>query len=113
MKSLIWFPTLIVVYAAISSYGLFLLKSSEHWKSLAFLIGFGLYGAGFLIWIFILRMFPLSIAFPAAAGALILATQIAGIIYLKEPVHSSAMAGIGFIAVGIVLIYSSMATNNG
>ncbi|TNC79611.1 MAG: hypothetical protein C9356_18360 [Oleiphilus sp.] len=113
MKPLLWFPSLILFYAAVSAYGLYLLKASEHWKSMTFVLGFGLYGAGFLIWIFILRMFPLSIAFPAAAGALILATQIAGIIYLKEPVHASAMAGIGFIAIGIILIYSSMATHDG
>ena len=113
MKQLFWFPPLLIFYALVSAYGLYLIKAAENWKSVSFVIGFGLYGSGFIIWLFILRLYPLSIAFPAAAGALIVATQVAGIVFLKEPLHLGAMAGIGFIAIGIILIYASMATNNG
>ena len=66
---------ILLVYATISSYGLYKLKAEEL-LSLPFLIGFGFYGLGMLIWLGILRTTPISVAFPVAAGSLIIATQL-------------------------------------
>ena len=113
MSQAVWFPALIVIYALVSGYGLYLLKASQDFLSSGFLLGCVFYGGGFVIWIFILRLFPLSIAFPTAAGALIIATQIAGIYYLKESLAPTTIAGIVLIAVGIILIYVNTAKNHG
>jgi multidrug transporter EmrE-like cation transporter len=102
MSQAIWFPALIVIYAAVSGYGLYLLKASQEFLS-----------TRFVIWIFILRLFPLSIAFPTAAGALIIATQIAGVYYLKESLQPTTVAGIALIAIGIILIYVNTAKTHG
>ena len=113
MSQGIWFPALIVIYAAVSGYGLYLLKASQEFLSTSFLLGCVFYGGGFVIWIFILRLFPLSIAFPTAAGALIIATQIAGVYYLKESLQPTTVAGIALIAIGIILIYMNTAKTHG
>ncbi len=71
-----------------------------------FLIGCFFYGTGFLMWLLILRVLPLSIAFPVAAGSLIVATQLFGVLVLKEPIAPWHIAGIAFILVGVVGLMS-------
>lgn len=95
-----------IIYAAISSYALYKLKAAPSITSWAFLIGFLLYGLGVLIWLQILRTNPLSIAFPVAAGSLIVASQLLGFLLLGENVGPGKIAGVSLIFLGIVLIYS-------
>ena len=113
MNQVFWFPLLIIFYALISAFGLYLLKAAQEIQSIGFIIGAFFYGSGFLIWMYILRLYPLSVAFPVAAGALIVGTQIAGILFLKEPFQIQTIAGITFIGIGILLICSTLAQTDG
>ncbi|MEH6825881.1 MAG: hypothetical protein V7629_18455 [Motiliproteus sp.] len=102
------FPLVVIIYAIISSIGLYLLKASHSVQSLGFAFGFFFYGSGFIIWLYILRAYPLSMAFPAAAGAMIIATQIAGVVFLKETIQMPVIVGSVLIFFGILLISITM-----
>jgi multidrug transporter EmrE-like cation transporter len=99
------FIVVTIVYAAISAYGLYLIKDAATLLSTRTLIGGLLYGGGFCIWIAMLRAFPLSIAFPVAAGSLIVATHLIGRFYLAEPVTIAQTAGVALIIAGIVVVF--------
>ena len=64
----IWSASLFVIYIITSCFGLYLIKAAAGWKTSAFVIGFVLYGSGAVIWMVILRLMPLSFAFPIAAA---------------------------------------------
>lgn len=92
-------------YAGISVAGMVLLKSAGSPFSLKGGAGFALYLAGFAIWIgVILRIMPLSQAFPMAAGALMLGTQLAGWLLLKERIGMPQGAGAMLILIGVILV---------
>jgi multidrug transporter EmrE-like cation transporter len=93
-----------VVYAAVSAFGLYLIKDAPELMSGRALLGGLLYGGGFCIWIAMLRAFPLSVAFPVAAGSLIVATHLIGRLFLSETVQASQTLGIGLIIAGMVLV---------
>jgi uncharacterized membrane protein len=93
-----------VLYAAVSAYGLYLIKDASSLMSLRALSGGLLYGGGFCIWIAMLRFFPLSMVFPIAAGSLILATHLIARFYLAETVLASQTIGIALIIAGIFLV---------
>lgn len=96
---------LILGYTVISVAGMAMIKDAESPISVKFGIGFGLYVLGFFIWIgIILRMMPLSQAFPLAAGSLILGTQIAGWMFLGDRLSAAHMGGIALILAGVVLV---------
>lgn len=96
---------LLLGYATISVAGMVLLKGASSPFSLKGVIGFALYLAGFAIWIgIILRIMPLSQAFPMAAGALLLGTQLAGWLLLKERIGLPQGAGALLILVGVILV---------
>jgi multidrug transporter EmrE-like cation transporter len=94
---------IVIPYAAISALGLTLIKQApELWDGRA-LIGAVFYAAGFGVWLIILRLFPLSIAFPVAAGSLVVATQAFARFYLGEAVSNLQTLGAAMIVVGIAL----------
>ena len=97
------FLGLTLVYAGISGYGLFLMKSSAALIGSKFFIGLFFYGTGFLLWLWILRTFPLTIAFPAAAGTLIVATQVFGV-WLDEAMTFWKAGALLLIMIGIVAL---------
>ena len=113
MSQIIWFTTLLLFYAFVSSYGLGLIKVAAGIRSLEFLFGGFLYGLGFLAWLVVLRSYPLSIAFPIASGLLIVSTQLVGVFVLGEDVRYLTLIGIAFILFGISLIYSVVVKFNG
>jgi multidrug transporter EmrE-like cation transporter len=82
-----------------------LIKQAGEIRSWRFAAGFLLYGAGFLVWLWILRRLPLSVAFPTAAGALIAATVLGGYLFLGERLLIAQAIGIALILVGIVLVF--------
>lgn len=94
---------LLAAYVGTSCYGLYLLKSSALFK-LPFLVGLLLYAAGAAIWILILRLYPMSIAFPVAAGALMVATIMIGVFALGESFTVQNLAGVLLIAVGMAVL---------
>jgi multidrug transporter EmrE-like cation transporter len=99
-----WTACLFLVYIASSCLGLYLIKLAGNWKSVPFAAGFGLYAAGAIMWMVILRLLPLSFAFPIAAGSLVIGTLLTGVFLLGESVTSGHIAGSFFIVIGIVLI---------
>ncbi len=96
---------LMLFYVSVSAYGLFLIKSSKEIFSSTFLAGVAMYGFGFLLWLWILMRLPLSVAFPIAAGSLIVATVLVGFFLLGEPVAPLHAVGIIAILSGIFLIF--------
>ena len=100
VKGLIFFA-----YAVISAFGLYKLKVADKILGIDFAVGAAAYGLGFIVWLFVLRAFPLSVAFPIAAGSLVIATQAFGFYLLKEPMHAVHLIGIGFIVVGIGIVF--------
>ena len=98
------FAALILFYVLVSAFGLYKLKAASSWFGWEFLVGFVMYGSGFIVWLYILRNFPLSVAFPVAAGSLIVSTQVLAIWLLKETPNYINLAGVCMIVVGIVLV---------
>lgn len=96
---------LFCAYVATSAAGLVLIKQTAEVWSWRFAAGLLLYGAGFLVWLWLLRRLPLSMAFPAAAGALIAATVLGGYFVLGEKLSATQAVGIGLILVGITLVF--------
>lgn len=92
------------VYALTSCYGLYLLKAAPAVKSWLFLSGLVLYIIGAGMWMFILRLYPLSVAFPIASGALVIGTTLTGMVFLNENVNLVHLFGAGLILAGIALI---------
>ena len=93
-----------LLYVAVSAYGLYKIKAAANLVSLEFAVGFIAYGLGFLLWLYILLRMPLSVAFPIAAGALIVATQLLGYLLLGERITVLHGLGVTAIVVGIALI---------
>lgn len=96
---------LLLGYAVVSVAGMVLLKAAGSPFSVKGAIGFALYLAGFVIWIgIILRIMPLSQAFPLAAGALMVGTQLAGWLLLKEHIGLPQGLGVALILAGVTLV---------
>jgi multidrug transporter EmrE-like cation transporter len=62
------------------------------------------YVAGFFLWLLVLRWYPLSIAFPLAAGTLIVGSQILGIVLLSERYDALSIVGVSLILLGIAVL---------
>ncbi|MCF8473163.1 MAG: hypothetical protein K9G26_00590 [Emcibacter sp.] len=98
---------LLLSYLMISTAGLIFLKMSDgRLLSLSGGAGIFFYGMGFIVWYFILSKVPLSVAFPVAAGGLIVATQITGQIIFKENLSLVHLGGVLLIIIGISLVTS-------
>ena len=93
-----------VLYAVISSFGLYKIKISNLALNFDLILGGIFYVAGFLVWLVILKMNPLSTAFPIAAGSLIIATQIIGFFLLDEQINATKLIGVGLIILGFIFI---------
>ena len=106
MPAMLFNIGLFVLYAAVSSLGLFVLKTANGILNLQFVAGLALYGIGFLIWYGMLTRLPLSVVFPIAAGILVVATQFVGYLFLDERIGASHLAGIGLVLAGIVVIFA-------
>lgn len=106
MSAMVLNIALFVLYAAVSSLGLFVLKTANGILNLQFLAGITLYGIGFLIWYGMLTRLPLSVVFPIAAGILVVATQFVGHLFLDERIEAGHLAGIGLVLAGIAVIFA-------
>lgn len=96
---------MLVVYTILSTFGLFKIKESGLAIGFDFALGFSFYLAGFALWMYMLKLFDLSVAFPMAAGALIVATQFVSYAFLHEAFSLVKAGGSVLIIVGIVLIH--------
>ncbi len=95
---------LFVVYVLTSCGGLYLIKAAPSWTSATFAAGFGLYAAGAVLWMVMLRLMALSFAFPIAAGALVCGTMLTGALFLAETITVPQLVGAGMIVAGIALV---------
>ncbi len=94
-------------YIASSSFGLVFIKKSTGVLSLLFIAGNFLYIVGYVIWVsVILKMLPLSTAFPLASAGLLIASQIAGKVVLDEKVDIYNLIGCSLIILGFIVIFS-------
>lgn len=93
---------LISTYAVVSCLGLYMIKAAEVWNSIPFFFGVALYGFGAVLWLVILRNFPLSFAFPVAAGGLIVFTMLTGRLFLNESLSGAQLFGAVLIIFGIL-----------
>lgn len=84
------------------------MKAAVSWLSAKFMVGLLLYGLGAAVWLIILRLYPLSVAFPVASGALMIGTTLAAFFLLKEPVSMTHILGIVLIGIGIVVLAAKM-----
>lgn len=100
---------LFFTYVMVSAAGLVFIKQAAEIRSWRFAAGSLMYGAGFFIWLWLLRRLPLSMAFPAAAGALIAATAVGGYVFLAERLSAIQVVGIALILVGILFVYARSA----
>ena len=80
MRTVVLDVLLFMAYIGSSAFGLYRMKQAAEIASPAFALGFFFYGAGFVWWIVILRRLDLSLAVLIAAGGLIVATQIVGLL---------------------------------
>ena len=68
------------------------------------LIGLGLYGLSFLIWLRVLTFNDLSRSYPIFAAIVFLFTTIGSIIFLKENITALRVVGIAIILLGIFIV---------
>lgn len=92
------------VYFPVTIFALYRMKSAVTVFSWEFVFGFAVYGLGAFIWLYALRKFPLSFAFPFAAGLLIVGTQLSGYFWLGEKLDTRHIIAISFLLVGLVLL---------
>lgn len=94
----------LVLYLVSTLYGLYALKAYEIGLGWGYVLGFIAYALGFLIWLVVLKLYPLSLAFPIAAGSLIVGTQLVGYFALGDKFDLVRMIGVLFIVAGIFAI---------
>ena len=97
------FP-IFVVYVSVSLLGLFQLKSADVGVNFQYLAGMALYVLSFFLWLVVLRWYPLSIAFPLAAGSIIVGTQVVGALLLREQFDVVSLVAVSFILIGLIIL---------
>lgn len=93
-----------VSYALMSCIGLYLLKSATNWWTFKFISGAFFYILGAAVWLVILKIYPLSIAFPIASGVLMIGTTVVGYVFLKENISWLHLLGLMLISSGISVL---------
>jgi len=69
-----------------------------------FWFGLGLYGAAFLLYAAALARLPLNIAHPVLTAGAVAAVAVSSVIVFREPFHTTTLAGIVLVIIGVVLI---------
>lgn len=104
---------LLLTYTLFSVVGMTMVKVAPSLVSPKWMVGVGLYGIGFVMWMgIILRTMPLSQAFPIAAGSLMLGTQVAGWLVLKERLTLPHLAGAALIVAGVAIVSMTTQTDS-
>jgi multidrug transporter EmrE-like cation transporter len=96
---------LLTAYVLVSVIGLHFLKTSAGAVlSVPFVLGVSCYGTGFALWYLMLTKLPLSVAFPVAAGALMVGSQLVGHLLLGETLAARHLLGVLLIVIGITVV---------
>jgi multidrug transporter EmrE-like cation transporter len=98
---------LLLFYVGVSLFALYKLKVASIGLNVDYLTGVLMYGTSFGLWLCVLRLYPLSVAFPLASGLVIVGTQIVGLVVLHEEFDAPKIAGICLIVVGVVTLATS------
>lgn len=69
------------------------------------ILGFFLYGASAIIWLFVLKEFPLSVAYPSLSLTYVLIVILSRL-FFDEPITKNKLSGIPLIIVGVILLFS-------
>jgi multidrug transporter EmrE-like cation transporter len=69
-----------------------------------FTAGLTLYAVSFAIWTWLLGRLPLSVAYPMAAGATLVATSLLAWLLFDERLTLLKLAGIGLVFLGILAL---------
>lgn len=72
-----------------------------------FILGFLLYFAGFVLWLYMLSRYEMSRIFPIASGALYAGLLIGAALWLHEEVGWLRLMGVFLILSGILIVYRS------
>lgn len=96
--------SLVLLYFVCTLYGLYALKAYDFGMTWGYIIGFLAYALGFMIWLIVLKLYPLSVAFPIAAGGLIVGSQLVGYFALSDKLDLSRVIGVMLIILGILII---------
>jgi len=102
---------MLVLYVFLSTFGLYQIKRVDTIWQPMFFVGFGCYGAGFVLWLYMLRQMPLSVIFPLAAGSLVIGTQVVGHFFLDERLGTMQVIGVAMLLCAIVLIFTTHQTS--
>jgi undecaprenyl phosphate-alpha-L-ara4N flippase subunit ArnE len=62
-----------------------------------------LFGAASLLWMYIIKTFPLSLAYPMSSISYVMAI-VASVVFLHEEVSTTHWLGVAFIVLGCILI---------
>lgn len=95
---------LFIAYLFLGLFGLYKLKTAEASINIEYILGILSYAASFAIWMIILRIFPISFAFPFAAALLMVGVQVIGYFLLGENMSAYHIAGIFFILIGVFML---------
>jgi drug/metabolite transporter (DMT)-like permease len=66
--------------------------------------GAGMYVLGFLLWMVILTRSPLTVAYPIAVGLTMVFSTLCAVLFLRETLTWSAIAGMVLVFLGVVLL---------
>lgn len=62
-----------------------------------------LFGAASLLWMYIIKTFPLSMAYPMSSISYVMA-MVAAVVFLHEEVSATHWTGVALIVIGCILI---------
>lgn len=74
-----------------------------------FIAGCGLYALSTILWVALLRRYPLSQAYPFVIASSIILTTILGIVAFHEPIRHETLAALIIIAIGVQILSRSLA----
>jgi multidrug transporter EmrE-like cation transporter len=92
------------VYFPTTLFALHRMKAAATIVSFEFAFGLFMYAFGAILWLYALRKFPLSFAFPFAAGLLIVGTQLSGYFLLDEKMNLRHGLAVALLLAGLVLL---------
>jgi multidrug transporter EmrE-like cation transporter len=102
----LWFAFLMLITVVLNTTAQVLLKlgTDQHLINIYLLGGITAYGISTVFYIIVLGKFNLSIAYPIIIGLTVIATTIAGALFLREKVNTLHWMGTGLILSGLLTI---------
>lgn len=96
---------LLCLYVAVNAAATYLIKTSASLRTAGFIAGLFLQAAGFLMLLWLVKLFPLSVLIPVATGLLIAANSVLGHMILKERISRANILGYTLVIGGVCMVY--------